>query len=134
MNKYMTIKQPIVTVFEYKDKVGICTLLPDSKLFVPNGGGRIGCVLLDASKLHISVKAIDILLTTKATPDDLGDFDFWQCNDGKWCFSWLGGIKRILTSDNEHSSSSNINMMNKICKIVPNDPTQEFMKAVDNAK
>lgn len=81
----------------------------EDKNFIPVGGTRIGCVLIETDKyLGMSKEAKTLLKTMKKSYDDIGDISTWTTNDNKDCFSWLGGIKRLVDMNTAEGDNQGI--------------------------
>ena len=64
--------------------------------FVPYGGSKIGCVLIDTEKyLGMSDEAFELIKTLKVSGDDIADVSTWESVKGQ-CFSWLGPVKTLI--------------------------------------
>lgn len=126
-----------VKVTVYKNVLVIDAVKPKhDKNFVPAGGSRIGCVLMDTAKhLGISAEAKEwISKNVKNCHDDIGDIDSWQLADANkgYCFSWLGGIKSIKSVGIEGSRTFNIHALPH--KTIPNVSAAEAMAAIDKGE
>lgn len=89
--------------------------------FVPAGGGRFGCVLINTEKhLAMSDEAFELLKTMKKNNDAIGDVCTWMSDQGQ-CFSWMGGTKRIAqVAGCECSRDGIINLKyKKIKNVIP---------------
>jgi len=118
----------------YKDILCIETLNPEEKMedFVPAGDGRIGCVLIGTeNRLGISEEAMEWLKKVPTSHDDIGDVDAWKTNDGRQCFSWLGGVLSIKGEGCTGSSKYNVNDIPHIQ--IPNDAPEGVKQAIDDA-
>ena len=56
----------------------------------------------------MSDKAYELLKTMKKSGDDIGDVSAYQTVKGNYCFSWLGGIKRLVNMDQAETSREGI--------------------------
>lgn len=73
--------------------------------WVPAGGGRIGCVVLDSAKnVGISPEALELLRKIPRSHDAIGDVDWWKCDDDTCAFAWLGGYRRLINAANASGS------------------------------
>ncbi len=119
-----------VKVTKYKGYIVIETLKPDADNdFVPIGPGKIGCVLMNTGKhLGASKEAMTSMKKLKVSRDDIGEVDAWITDDGRHCFSWLGGLKRFVGPEAELSNTG----FSDIAFIeIPNDTPVEAMAAID---
>lgn len=86
--------KPKVRITAYKDHLVIETEAPHDKTdnFVPDGDGRIGCVLIGTQELlGVSDEALALLQKVKKGRDAIGDLMWWEADGGRCCFGWLGG-------------------------------------------
>src|SRR3546814_18558301 len=78
-----------VHVTEYKGIIVVETL--ESEVFdldfSPNGGGSIGCTLLDVERLAMSQEAVDAIRKLKRVGDSIGDLRSKEGSVGKKCVS-----------------------------------------------
>jgi hypothetical protein len=114
----------------------IDTLKPqEDEWFVPAGGSRIGCVLLNTEKhLEMSDKAFELLKTMKGSYDDIGDVSTWEVSEnGYQCISWLGPTKRIVNVAKSESSREGI-LSNLKYKKIKNYVPPEAFEAIVRAK
>ena len=99
--------------------------------WLPDGGSRIGCVVLDTKNhLGVSEEALQILDKIERGDDDLGDVDWWACDDGTKAFGWIGPRQRLLSPDHA-SVSRNHKVFRDDCTVIPNDSPQEAIEAID---
>lgn len=86
-----------VKVVERRGYLVIKTLLPaGDDNFVPYGGSKIGCVLIETDKfLGMSQEAVDLIKDLGSSGDALGDLQLWMSNKGG-CFGWLGPPDRLI--------------------------------------
>jgi hypothetical protein len=86
-----------VRVTEYKGIIVVETLNSDvfDLDFSPNGGGSIGCSLLDVERLAMSQEAVDAIRKLNRVGDSIGDF----MNGASDYFSWIGGAFSIKDSN-----------------------------------
>ena len=93
----MKKKSPKVKLTSHGDYLIIETVDPGKKHpdFVPAGGGRIGCVIMDTAKnVGASQEAIEWLRRVSRNHDDIGDVDSFKAGE-KWVFGWLGGVMNL---------------------------------------
>jgi hypothetical protein len=69
---------------------------------------------------RISEEALKLLEKVKRGRDSIGDLDWWECDDGKKAFGWLGGFCRIINPD-DVEGSRNYKIFKDDCVIIPND-------------
>ena len=99
--------------------------------FVPVGGSRIGCVLIETDNyLGMSKEAVELLKTIKPSYDDIGDVSTWKTNDNKDCFAWIGGFKRLVDIDTAEGDKNGIVDVKHIT--IENIVPEEAMKAMKN--
>lgn len=97
------------------------------KNFTPAGENRIGCVLTETNKyLGMSKEAFKLLKTIKKSGDDIGEVSAWKTTDGKDCFAWLGGFKKIVDIANSSGDASGI--ANIKYKTIKNDVPKRAME------
>jgi len=118
-----------VKVVAYENYLIITTVKPESdENFVPSGGTKIGCVLVDTGKyLGMSEQAFNLMKTIKKSGDDIGDIDTWESNKGQ-CFAWLGPIKRLADVRSCESSQNGIIDIDYVQ--IPNDIPPEALEAI----
>ena len=81
----------------------------EDKNFIPVGGSRIGNVVIQTDKyLGMSKEAKELLNTIKPSGDDIGDVSAWKTTDNKYCFSWLGGINKIINMEKAETDNQGI--------------------------
>lgn len=115
----------------HRDTLVITTFWPDAThpAWIPNGPGKIGCVLLDtAHHLGVSAEALAWLRKVPRSHDDLGDIDWWACDDGTKAFSWLGGPCAFRTRS---EGSRHYGVFERDCVLVPNDVPEEARAMID---
>jgi hypothetical protein len=119
-----------VKVTCYKEFLIIEAVKPDKdKNFIPTGGSKIGCVLIDTEKyLGMSDEAYELLKTIKPSNDAIGDVMTWEANEMGHCFGWLGPIKRLVNPKTSECSRDGIIDL-KYVKI-PNDVPPDAAEAV----
>ena len=125
-----------VKATEYKGILVFETLRPEegqTEDFVPAGDGRIGCVLVDSTKLGVSPEAMELLKQVRRSGDDLGDPDVFKSGN-KVVFGWLGGVFAIKHPDHcEGSSTYDANLLERVCQTIENEPPQGAKEAIDKA-
>jgi len=104
----------------------------EDKNFIPVGGSRIGCVLIETSKyLGMSEEAFKLLKTLKKSGDDIGDISSWKTDKNEDCFSWLGGFKKLVhipTAEGDNTGIADINYVT-IKNEVPPDALEAINKS-----
>lgn len=119
-----------VKVTEYKNCVVIETLKPEKDDdFIPIGPGKVGSVLINTGKhLGISKEALTFMRGLKISRDAIGEVDAWITDDGRSCFGWLGGLKRIVGPEAElpKTGFQDIDYIE-----IPNEPPGDAKKAID---
>jgi len=81
--------------------------------FVPAGGSKIGCVLMNAAKrLGISDEALELLKSIPKSRHDIGDVDSFTSNEHGDVFAWLGPASRLVVTTK--ATGSRTYDMNKI--------------------
>lgn len=127
------IKNLKVKVHAYRGMLIIETVDPDNDNYpgwTPCGGTRIGCVLANTrTALGISHEAMEFLKKVPRSRDDIGDVDWWKCNDGTYAFAWLGGQFSLKSPDS--TGSRTYEVAPEHCVPIPNNPPLEAMDAVD---
>jgi len=102
----------------------------EDKNFVPINDQRIGCVLINSQKyLGMSDEAAALLKTMKKSGDDIGDVSAWKTDDGRNCFSWIGGFKRLIDMKVAESDRNGITELHYIK--IKNTPPKEAVEAID---
>jgi hypothetical protein len=119
-----------VQVTAHSGYIIINTIKPDKdKNFVPNGNGRVGCVLTNTKKhLGMSNEAFKLLKTVKKSGDDIGDVMAYHSGDQD-IFGWLGPVKRLVNPVRSESDSTGIQDIEYI--EIPNKPPLEAVMAID---
>ena len=99
-----------VRITSHKNHLIIETLKPEEdKNFIPVGGSRIGCVLIETDKyLGMSKEAFDLLKTIKRSGDDIGDVSAWRTTDNRDCIAWLGNVKRLVNMESAEGDNGGI--------------------------
>ena len=127
------MKNVKVKLFAYRNMLIIETVNPEDPNYpgwVPAGGTKIGCVIANTkTALGISEDALEWLKGVKRSRDDIGDVDWWACNDGTKVFAWMGGVYSIKSRDADGSRHHEVFPDDYVP--VPNNPSQEAMDAVD---
>jgi hypothetical protein len=125
MNENLKVK-----VVAYKDFLIIVAVKPKADpYFVPQGGTRIGCVLIETDKyLGMSQDAFKLLKTMKKSGDDIGDVSTWKTDKGKHCFAWIGGIKRLVNVPKSETDNKGIIDIDFI--EIPNDIPPDALEAI----
>jgi hypothetical protein len=128
----------LVKVTAYKDHLVLTAVMkhPDRKTpeWVPFGEGNIGCVLIDSKKnLGVSKEALELLKKIPPGRDDIGDVDWWKCNDGKYAFSWLGSTHSVkhIKVNHELTGSRNYKVHEGQFQDIPNEPDPEAIAVID---
>lgn len=124
-----------VEVTEYKGQLCIRTINPNEKdpNFIPNGDGRIGCVLADTEhRLGISEEALEILRKIPKSPDAIGDVDAFR-SARRPVFSWLGNIYQIVHPKGA-SGSRDYNIDSIPFTIIENDSDLRAMEVIDETE
>lgn len=68
-----------------------------SEGWVPNGPGKLGCVLMGTKeRLAVSEEAIEALRKVKKGRDAIGDLMWFKANEKGHCFGWMGGPRRAV--------------------------------------
>lgn len=128
-------------IFAHKGIIGICALTVDeteekgyklSEAIVNNieEPGQLGCVC-EADKCEFSQEAIDLLKTVKKSGDCIGEVDIYG-DPNKVIFNWLGGPTRMLDVETAEGSRDYNPSLYDHVTVVPNNPPQEFVDAVDS--
>lgn len=128
MNKKLRVK-----VTTYKNYLIIETVKPEEdKNFVPVGGNRFGCVLIDTEfLLGISKEAIKEMKRVDRGYDALGDITMWTTTDGKDCFGWIGGLKRMV--DVQRATYDRDGFSNIKHVTIKNEPPLDAIDEIDVA-
>lgn len=122
-----------VKVTEYKGHLIIETLKPDKDDdFIPvTEPGKIGSVLINTGKhLGISKEALTFMRRLKVSSDDIGEIDAWITEDGRHCFSWLGGLKRTVGPE---VTLSNTGFQSIAFLGISNEPAEDAKVAINIA-
>ncbi len=99
--------------------------------FVPNGDGKIGCVLVGTKELlGVSEEAIALLGKVSKVRDAIGDLMWWRTDDGKACFGWLGGVKAIKKASDAVGDRDYAVREGEYVSI-PNEPDPEAAAIID---
>jgi hypothetical protein len=97
--------------------------------FIPYGGSKVGCVLIDTEKyLGMSDEAFKLIKTLHVSGDDIGDISTHDSVKGQ-SFSWLGPVKRLLEIPKCDTSSDGIIDI-KYIKIENKIPIEAFESIV----
>lgn len=83
------------SIFAYKGIIGILSSPEAEGLIAKPGNGNLGCVL-DASKIDISIEALELLKTIRRGRGGLGEIDIFKAGDTKVIFGWLGGYMKLF--------------------------------------
>ena len=120
----------IIECLADKSEKDICTLSIDN----PNCIGQV--IHNTKDHLGISEQAVKLLKQVKRSNDDLGEIDYWKCDDDTWHFSWLGGTKRIVNPNDEDCTSSNSYEVPDASKYISikNEVPEEAKKIIDKIK
>lgn len=117
----------------HRDVLVIETVSPDETNYpgwTPMGPGRIGCVITDTKvSLGASEEALAWLRGVKKSRDDIGDVDWFACNDGKKAFGWLGGVYSV--KDRKAEGSRSYEVFPDDCVRIANEPPAAAVRAVD---
>lgn len=134
MNKVATSNQNFkVKITAYKDRLIIEAIDPENPhdRWTPNGPGKIGSVIGDTkTNLGISNQAYALLKRIRRSRDDIGDIDWFACDDGTYAFAWLGSFKKIVDPKEAEGSRTYVapeGQYVKIKNIVP----KEAKKVID---
>jgi hypothetical protein len=121
-----------VKVTAYKQNIIIETIdRKEDKNFVPFGGSRFGCVLIETDKyLGMSEEAFKLLKTLKKSHDDIGDVTTWKTNDNKDCFAWIGNLKKIVNMEKAEGDKDGIIDIKHVT--IENDVPPEAQKLIDD--
>ena len=122
-----------VEVTAYRGVIVVTTNKPDEAQggWVPIGPGRIGCVICDTkANLGISEEALILLEGIRRGGDDLGDVDWWKCDDGTVAFSWIGGPCRLIHPE-KAETGRDFRMFREACAIIPNETPEEARDMID---
>jgi hypothetical protein len=122
---------PFVTVTAYKGFLIIEALIKEEHSdWVPAGSGRIGCILIDTkTHLGISDEAFELLKEIPQSLDDIGEVDWFDSDDGKRVFGWLGPTKRLI--DPKDAEGSRNYKVSRDFLSIPNEPDPDAVKAID---
>jgi hypothetical protein len=97
----------------------------------PVGGSRIGCVLHDTKQhLGVSEEALALLETVPKSQDSIGDVDWFDTDDGKRAFCWLGSEKRFV--DPTAAEGSRQYKVTRDCIIIPNESDPVAIGVIDD--
>lgn len=120
-----------VKVTTYKNHLIIETLEPKQDAnFFPCGGNRIGCVLINTQKyLGMSKEAADLAKTIQKSGDDIGDISVWTTDNGRHCFSWIGGLRRFVDMKVAEGDNKGITELHYV--EIKNEPPTEAIKLID---
>lgn len=122
-----------VSVFAYKGILGIETKDFDPKSDIllndPTQPGQLGFVV-DASKIHVSQEAKDLMLTIPKSGDDIGDVDCFETSNGMTVFAWLGGP--LAVKDPKKCSLAHDSKMNLLTVSEDIEIPEGFKNYVDN--
>lgn len=118
-----------VHITKYENYLIIKTIKPEKdENFIPAGGNKIGCVLIDTKKhLGMSDEAFNLMKEIKKSGDDIGDFDTWETDKGQ-CVGWLGGTHRLVDVSKCESSNKGIIDIEYIS--IPNNVPPEALEAI----
>jgi len=122
-----------VKVTAYKQNLIIETIdEKEDKNFIPVGGSRMGCVLIETDKyLGMSEEAFKLLKTLKKSSDDIGDVTAWKVNDDRDCFGWIGGLKRIVNMTTAEGDRDGIIDIKHVT--IENDVPQEAQDVINKS-
>lgn len=118
----------------YKGFIVIETFEPEKEIdgWVPAGPGKIGYVICDTAKhLGASEEALALLEQVERGHDDLGDIDWWACDDETKAFSWIGGLYKIARAD-EVEGGRNYTVFRDACTIISNDTPEAAKQVIDH--
>lgn len=123
----------VAKVTAYKEHLIIDTVKPEkTENFIPVGNGRIGCVLINTDKLlGMSKEAFSLMKKLKVNGDAIGDISTWKTTDERNCFSWVGGLKRLVDVKNCECSRDGIIDIEHI--IIENEVPEEAKTVIDQA-
>jgi hypothetical protein len=122
-----------VKVTAHRGCLVIETVEPDVPVegWVPIGPGKIGCIICNTAKnLGVSEEALTLLGGVKRSHDDIGDVDWWACDDGTKAFGWIGNIYQIAQADSIEGSR-NHTVFRDACVIIPNDVPEVPRQIID---
>lgn len=122
-----------VKVTAYKQNLIIETIdEKEDKNFVPVGGTRFGCVLIETKKyLGMSKEAVTLLKTIKKSHDAIGDVTTWKTHDNKDCFGWIGGLKKIVNMEKAEGDREGIIDIKHVT--IENDVPSEAQDVIDKS-
>ena len=128
----------LVEVTAYKGYLILRAVMEDPSMktdeWVPyDGANTIGCVVLNSKKnVGISDEALKLLRMVKKSRDDIGDVDWWKCNNGPCAFSWLGGWKAVKRADDGNlEGSRNYRVFDGEFQSIPNNIDLEAKAFID---
>ena len=119
-------------IFAYKGIIGIeSDYKAEGLINDPASVGQLG-FLVNPKFIDISKEAFALLKKVKKGTDSLGDIDIFK--SGKDInFGWLGGSLNIIDKNSIGSRDYDVNLLNKIINIVPNEPPKQFKVYIDEA-
>jgi len=99
--------------------------------FIPAGGSRIGCVLINTKdRLGISGEALELLKKIPRSGDDIGEVDTFTSNKRGDVFTWLGPVCRLVDPVGA-SGSQTYDIGNIEFNIIPNEVPEKAAAAID---
>lgn len=124
-----------VSVVAYQGKIVICPQAPEQGVdqdgWWPTGGGKGGCVLVDSRRLlGVSEEALLLMQSVVRNHDAVGDLGWWECDDGKYAFSWWGPIFRIVDPKKDEASRE-FRVWRDECTIIPNQVPEAAKLVID---
>jgi len=103
----------------------------EKDVFYPVGGDRVGTVLIDTDKyLGMSEEAVKNLKKIEKSHDAIGDVQTWKSDNKGDCFSWIGGIHRILDVTTAEGDRDGIIDIAHVT--IPNDVPEKAMRIINN--
>jgi hypothetical protein len=116
----------------HRDVLVIETVEPENENYpgwVPVGPGKIGCVLCDTKRgLGASKEALNWLQRVQRSHDDIGDVDWFACDNGTKAFGWIGGLCSL--KDRDAMGSRTFQVFPEDCTVIPNDVPEEAKKVI----
>lgn len=101
-----------------------------SEGWVPNGDGKLGCILHNTKEqLGISEDAFNLLKTIKPSRDAIGDV-MWFPSDDKFVFGWLGAPRRVIWAEGS-DGDRNYKVRAGGFITIPNDVPELVKKSID---
>lgn len=122
----------VTKIYEYKNNVIIDATYPVAgAINDPMQPGQMGYLLsVNKETLNISQEAINLLLSIPKGNGGLGELECFQANDNDIVFGWLGGMKKVVSTDMEMSRDWNPGLLDSAC-IIKNDLPIEIKEQLD---